>query len=415
MVVQSGEKIHVISSFRMNPNVAAGGDTLTLEVHGFMNPSDYQGKVFDVRLLEADSGQDKGRPSSNDDVLATFRAEVINCGTVAAPKLAFDKVVRTDLFPSLIPPEPPRFSAEGHPLTFIPGFKFPHFKVGFATRVWKTSEFLILIKGDPGEREGYVYEIIFEIKLAGKVVFTSAAMPTFLDCKNFLNHNCIRAALMHMVDHREMVNTRGVGLRYGSDCTEPTLTTDKSTYKLSVTSCIDYLLEATALGHEKSLAKADWKRIRSFMREGMGTLLFKGFEDAGWIGLYFNPDVHNPSDKLREHSFSYEELQKHAKYYDLKVRSSIINYRPTTTFDDGTSPKNVTPLENSQINKLKGVPFGVLVARGGRHTALIMSGVVFEVHWKMSARDVDLYTATDFEADWQWLSGLIMVPPGFWT
>jgi hypothetical protein len=399
----------------MNPNAAAGGDTLTLEVHGFMNPADYQGKVFEVRILEADAGQDKGRPSSKNDLLATFQAEVINYGTMMAPKLAFDKVVRTDYFPSMLPPESPRISAEGHPLAFEPNFKLPHFKVCLATKAGKSPEFLVLIKGDPGERESYVYEIIFEIMVARKVVFSSATMPAFLDCKNFLNHNCIRAALMQIVDHREMVNTRGVGLRYGSDCTEPTLTTDKAAYKLSVTSCIDFLLEATALGHEKSLAKADWKRIRSFMREGKGTLLFKGFEEAGWIGLYYNPDIHNSSDKLREHSFSYEMVQKHAKYYDLKVRASIINYRPTKTFDDGMSPKSVTPLDSSHVAKLKGVPFGVLVAKGGRHTALIMSGVVYEVHWEMSARDVDLYTATDFEADWPWLSGLIMVPPGFWT
>lgn len=414
MVVQSGERVYVVSSFRMNPNAAVGGDALTLEVHGFKNPSDYQGKVFEVRLLEADTGQDKGRPPSKNDLLATFQAEVINCGTAIAPKLAFDKVVRTDFFPLLIPPESPRFSAEGHPLTFVPGFKLPHFKVCFATKVGKTSDFLILLKGDPGERENYAYEITFEIKAAGKMVFTSAAMPTFLDCKNFLNHNCIRAALMQMVDHREMINTRGVGLRYGSNCTEPTLTTDKTTHKLSVTSCIDFLLEATALGHEKSLANADWDRIRSFMKKGKGTFLFKGFEDAGWIGLYYNPDVYNPADQEQEHPFSYSMVKRHAKYYDLKVRSSIINYRPTTTFEDGTSPKKVTALESSEVAKLKGVPFGVLMAKGGRHTALIMSGVVFEVHYDLSARDADLYTATDFEADWPWMSGIIMVPPGFW-
>lgn len=398
----------------MNPNAASGGDTLTLEVHGFMNPSDYQGKVFEVRLLEMDAGQDKGGPSSKDDQLATFQVEVINFGSAIVPKLAFDKVVRTDLFPSVIPAESPRFSAEGHPLTFSPDFKLPHFKICFATKAGKSPEFLILLKGDPGERESYVYEIFLEIKVAGKVAFTSASMPTSLDCKNFLNHNCMRAALMQLVDHREMVNTRGVGLRYGSDCTDPTLTTDKATYKLSVTSCIDFLLEATATGHEKSLATADWIRIRSFMRGGKGTFLFKGFEDAGWIGLYYNPDVYNPADQEQEHPYSYSMVKRQAKYYDLKVRSSIINYRPTATFEDGTSPKKVTALESSEVAKLKGVPFGVLMARGGRHTALIMSGVVFEVHYNFSARDADLYTATDFEADWPWMSGIIMVPPGFW-
>jgi hypothetical protein len=44
--------------------------------------------------------------------------------------------------------------------------------------------------------------------------------------------------------------------------------------------------------------------------------------------------------------------------------------------------------------------------------AIIMSGSVYEVHWDKTARDLDLYEATDFETDWLGIGGLIMVPPG---
>ncbi|MEZ4401414.1 MAG: hypothetical protein R3B06_15420 [Kofleriaceae bacterium] len=54
-------------------------------------------------------------------------------------------------------------------------------------------------------------------------------------------------------------------------------------------------------------------------------------------------------------------------------------------------------------------PFGVLTARGARHMAIIVSGVVYAVHWDAGASAARLYAATPLEA-WGWDSGAIVAP-----
>jgi hypothetical protein len=96
----------------------------------------------------------------------------------------------------------------------------------------------------------------------------------------------------------------------------------------------------------------------------------------------------------------------------------VVNYRPTTSFDDGTVPASVTAKESTEIARLKAIPFGVLITRYAYHTAILSRGKVFETHWDVGPWDPagskPLFDATDFEKDWSWLSGMIMVPRGFW-
>jgi hypothetical protein len=404
------------SSFRLTPNIAKGGDTLRCEVQGITKQSDYQGKTFSIQINELDSGKDGGKAGNKNDVLAEFSATIVNTGSKEEPKLAFDRVARTDTLPTDFPIAEVRNSPEGETLSYAPDWKTPHFMLNFATASGSGTSFRILIRGDAGEREGYVYEIGIKVLTSGRIFFDSAKTPTALDCSDFLSHNCVQASKMFMADHQEMVVQRSMGLNYGSDFKKPSLQVDMAGYDLKVTSCIGYQLDAAGMGHAKTMAEADWKKIKSFMVQGKGTTIFKGYEDAGWEGLYYNPDVNHAADRDQEHSYSYSTAKKHSKYYGIKVVDCIINYNPNSIYEDGTDipPASRTPKESTKVTKLGKVPFGVMLARGGRHTAMILSGRVYEVHYSQGPRDLDLYGSTDFETEWPWYSGIIMVPPGHW-
>lgn len=414
----------MVSSFRLYPNVINGGDSIKLQVEGISKPADYQGKSFTIQFFELDAGKDKSKAGSKNDLLAEFTSGVTNTGTKDAPKLVFEKVSRVDSLSSALPPSETRKTPEGEILSFSPDWKTPHFMLTFATATGSSSTFRILIRGDAGEREGYVYEIGFKVLLAGKVVFDSSKMATtldcteyLLDCTEYLSHNCVQAAKMLMADHQEMVVKRGIGLRFGSDCDYADLPADRKKFQLAVTSCITYQLESAALGHAKSGANPDWMQIKTSMVNGKGTYLFKGYAKAGWIGLYYNPDSKNPADGDQEHPASHRIVSKTGMYYDVPVSDSILDYVPTTMLDNGTpiAPANQTKRVTDKLDKLKKVPFAVILARGGLHTAILMQGRVYEVHWKKGPRDLELYESSDFETEWPWLSGMIMVPPGSWS
>lgn len=90
-----------------------------------------------------------------------------------------------------------------------------------------------------------------------------------------------------------------------------------------------------------------------------------------------------------------------------RIRRSSARKKPIPVAD--RTAKDLTG-----TNKLRGVPYGVLVARGGKHTAIVMYGLVYEAHWESGPKDMYLYGHKDMEKEWDWYSGLIMVPPGFW-
>jgi hypothetical protein len=420
----------MISSFRMTPNVTKGGETLTLEVQGVSKTSEYLGKVFTIRIIEVDVGRDNGNSGTKNDALAEFSAEITNTGTRANPKLYFEKATRTDTNPASLPPVIPRKSLQGDALSFVPDWKVAHLNLNFSTSTGPSGNFLILIRGEPGERENYSYEIGFQILVEGKSFFDSTKTPTLLDCSESVASNCKMAALALFSDHKELIIKRGIGTHYGSNYEPPdpaVFAKQKSDYQLGKISCIGYLLEAGKYGHEKTMAIADWKSVLGFMRDGKGTTLAKGLEKVGWEGIYYNLDTFNPIDKgyayntphlkWEEHSYSYSVAKKNRRYYGLIVHDLLINFRPTEKYWDDTPVLKKTNKESAKVSKLKSIPFGFLNAWGGEHTAIVVSGDVYEVHWSKGPDEADLFEKKDFETQWgwPWLTGIIHVPPGSWT
>jgi hypothetical protein len=96
---------------------------------------------------------------------------------------------------------------------------------------------------------------------------------------------------------------------------------------------------------------------------------------------------------------------------DLRISHTVMNYAPETAGrsitiagSDSTTRKDTTGLE-----KLARIPFGVLTAQGGNHMALILNGVVYEVHWDEHSDSPHLYARTSLET-WGWGSGIIVAP-----
>lgn len=239
------------------------------------------------------------------------------------------------------------------------------------------------------------------------------------------------------------------------------------------TDCFEWCLLIFKDAFEKSGMKEEWLRItrRAHQRSrnssipkiwgnGMiGAELAKVLVETGWLALYYNPDTNIPADKpayippppkddfpgygykwwkdvyfhWEEHSASHIAAKYQRTYYGIPISDFIVDYRPTlelelaeekeTTNERGekyfikkTVPVDPpTPKRGDKIKKLEKVPFGFILAGGGRHTALISYGKVYEVHRDYSPTKKDLIEIKDFETEWQWLSGVIIVPPGAWS
>jgi hypothetical protein len=173
---------------------------------------------------------------------------------------------------------------------------------------------------------------------------------------------------------------------------------------------VDILKETfTAMGKS-----ADWKRVEAkalannnSTQTGMnGIPIQQALEsELGWKGVFWAPDPTfkykkgNGSDDT-EHGYAYHTA-KQGKYYKVTVDQTVVNFAPEV---GSTTAKDTTGLE-----KLKKIPFGVLTARGARHMALIVKGIVYEVHWNETSAKATLYGATPLE-DWGWDSGAIVAP-----
>lgn len=180
--------------------------------------------------------------------------------------------------------------------------------------------------------------------------------------------------------------------------------------------CTTFVLEVLKEAFAAAGASEEWTRIfnEAVKNSGgkfKGLELMKSLQRTGWTGIYWNPDIKHPDDDDSEHPYSSYVAQSKGTYYGLNIDAerSVLNYRPTEYLDDGKTP---TPLDNRGMDALKELPFGVVAARGGRHMALILDGEIYEVHWSTAATSQNVITHEPL-SEWNWLSGVIVVPPGY--
>lgn len=455
----------VISSFRLHPNSADGGEVLRLSIEGFKSISEaepFLNKECKIRFYEVDGRNKSAKFGKKDDLLAEFTANIVLKASIPMITWGFEDVIRMDKFENKLPMPKTRKVKDSTgteiELKYKPDWRPPHFilshdlgknlMVGGAPKLH-----VVLLQGSVLEREKYIYEIAVQILVDGKEKFSSRRFPTRLDCNKQIAHNCKEATKMMLDDHQELVKKRGIGTNYGSQFSPSDYAkfkAQKKKFGLTNSSCIVYLLEACERAHKESYSTADWKKIRNHMKEGTGPTLAKGLEKWGWVGLYFNQDVNHPFDldwserkwARNHHKAGYRQAQgrgrKKGTYGEerLKVQDMIINFRPTIKYQKwdlaeypdfgkgvkgarGLNGKTIasadrTKKESAKVNRLKKVPFGLVNAKDGLHTAIIVFGKVYEVHWDKGPDDELLYEATDFEKDWGWITGIIHVPAGTW-
>ncbi|MDP2907852.1 MAG: hypothetical protein Q8O03_07985 [Nanoarchaeota archaeon] len=227
------------------------------------------------------------------------------------------------------------------------------------------------------------------------------------------------------------------------------------------TDCLEWCLLNMRQAYKGSGMSQDWKNIletavknsnntlvsKNYGFKGViGTELAKVLVNDGWVALYYNPDTTIPRDKpaiilpkeevkktdLRflwfdyfvkwtEHVGSYKVAKENRHYYNIPIIDMIVDYNPTTELEDiRFTIKTIVPVKSStvkktdKVEKLKQIPFGLLLARGGQHSAILSYGKVYEVHHASGPVDKKLIDVKDFETEWDWLSGVILVPPGSW-
>ncbi len=221
-----------------------------------------------------------------------------------------------------------------------------------------------------------------------------------------------RAIRDKMEAHIQAIQTRGYGTHYGEG-SQYTPVAGASQVK---SSCISWAMECTGAAFRAAGQGALWDTIASRTRAAhlRGMVLADALvRIAGWKGVYWNPDTANPCDGEPEHPFSYVVARSNSTYYNVRIEDLVIDFRPTTL------PMLHAPVTRPREADLRGiqalahVPFWVGCARGGAHVFCGTRVMVSEFHVANDATDRNAIELVPLQR-YDWLSGIICVPPGVW-
>jgi hypothetical protein len=156
-------------------------------------------------------------------------------------------------------------------------------------------------------------------------------------------------------------------------------------------------------------------------------------KEKGWTGIYWNPDVLRPSDGNPDHVDSYITVMRPPGHYRVEWRGTkidvqvsadrVLNFKRTATRTAQPYRKRLAdagladPAPTTHLfHALNRVRFGAVLGEAGRHLALLMSGVAYEVNYFAGPNERLLYSKKPFER-WaaEWCSGIVVVPPGEWA
>ena len=220
--------------------------------------------------------------------------------------------------------------------------------------------------------------------------------------------------------HLDAIASTGVGIYYGDHSSFHKLTPAEKQAWIDQhkkpgtnpglprqSSCIDWALECVGAAYAGVGRSAAFATIKSRVvaEGGRGIVLARELIADGWTGVYWNPDTKKPSDGSNEHTFSAMVARTQAKYYGLRIKGLVVDYRPSS---DSTTTQNLSGLQ-----KLAKVPFWFGMARGGTHTFVGYGATISEFHWSQMPDGENAIEESPFEK-FSWLSGMVVVPPGTW-
>ncbi|NPC71017.1 hypothetical protein HPP05_14785 [Corallococcus exiguus] len=225
------------------------------------------------------------------------------------------------------------------------------------------------------------------------------------------------------VAHRLAVLEKGTGLYKGNKSSDPTTS-------VIATDCTEYVIEVLSDTFKQQKQTEVWGQIKTQMRANMklrGATAPSGIDlqaalqqKLAWKGIFWAPDPKYPKYEWKsapntEQSFAYLKAREAKSYY--KATGNARNY-PGVSIDKLTvnyAPEkdSSTPQDTKDLKRLRRVAFGVFSAHGGFHMCLIISGIVYEVHWDQPSKSEKVMEGTPLES-WgglgRWGSGAIVAP-----
>lgn len=281
-------------------------------------------------------------------------------------------------------------------------------------------------------------------------------------------------------EHFGQLERTGIGTMYGPKSSYAKLTPEQQKAWLASkktsnshiskmparTSCIDFVLEQVRAGYEKVGKGARFQELKRIVvaNNGQGAVLLKELEKDGWTQVYWNPDVANPSTKIRKetdtqgnhrpshHAWTASTVKNKGEYLkgvglftsddvstaaqkveamrqrfpDLAARGLIQEKFGGLRVDPKNMVTNYYPTDPSRtsqdrvgIQKLYNAPLGVGIANGGYHVYLYSRGKIIESHSTRNPNDPTNIEVRDFmswgrNSDEGFGSGIIAVPPASW-
>ena len=421
-----------------------------ITVQGTTDPDRIVGKKCRVSFFELDYTKGRVDPKRS-DLLAAFDTCIIKGNKKGYYFFDPEKTQRTDIYAKDPKVSEKLKDGRGVNLPFPLEYTLPFFDLYFdfgSANPSKSDIHKIIIRGNEKECEDFIYEIGFKVEIDGKEIFNSFAMHSYVNGCSILVENCASVAKVTKANHDALVRNRNIGTHFGDHYAyslqetgqvdfrnDPNFSNDefmdfknkKTHLKLDSTSCIDYVLDVFKSGFNKTGMSAEWNNISNYVKEGKGQCLAEGLVKNGWVAIYYNPDVFHPNDNDNEHCYSYKRAKEKGEYGStqfppvVEISDMIINYRPTEGTSFSFEPKNKETLKDtSKLKKINDVPFGFIMGRGGTHTALIIKGIIYQVHWNEGPYSENLFDNSikfddpDEDKRWEWNSGLIVVPKLYW-
>jgi type VI protein secretion system component Hcp len=397
---------------------------------------------------------------SNPQIIAKF--EVI-IKEKSKDSYCFSEVVRIDEFQHQLP-APDTQDKEGNKYLEPLKYKPSHFYLTFDSD--KKEKFVIIMPFEPENKAFAVYTIRYVIELDGDMAFNSKEDNPLhsIDCNKILIDNLRDAVIFIIGNHYKNVLERSCGTHYGglypysfkneAEYLEAarrggfSLSADrfkgtwdqsiknkfevhKKQYKLKKTDCITFILEVMEIGFNKTCFGETWKKCKKAFASVTGHELAFELLKLNWVALFYTPDSNNFYGKDADILKLIYEMASKEKIYGtnilkpiLPVEDLVINYKPTMYDVDKKPIRNPTKFSKQDQEKLEKVmklPFAFLIAEYGQHTALLIEGSIYGVHWSESPYSDFLYetdhrkfTSERRENSWGWSNGVIITPKMFW-
>jgi peptidoglycan hydrolase-like protein with peptidoglycan-binding domain len=180
-------------------------------------------------------------------------------------------------------------------------------------------------------------------------------------------------------------------------------------------SCIGWVMENVRQAYAAAGKQARFAEIEQRMRAGgmRGTILCEELQKDGWTSVFYSPrTAQDLKDSGQNEKLAALRMAQNGQRIWRSPVEGSQGVRPDAVV---TGYRDTTPDARTEelLQRLERAPFFVGVANGGTHTFVGHNGSVNDFHWTAGPDNRDAMTETPLR-QWQWDTGLYMIPPGHW-